>query len=69
MVYIYYNHLFMSLLIIPSQSVFDKRFAKTLARVFRKTSIVNHDNRVWLFVTCFGWLQVIVQEVYQPRFF
>ena len=36
--YIYCFHLFMSLFIIPSQSVFGKMFAKPLAKEFRKTS-------------------------------
>ena len=36
--YIYCIHLFMSLFIIPSQSVFGKNFAKPLAKAFRKTS-------------------------------
>ena len=36
--YIYCIHLFMSLFIIASQSVFGKSFAKPLAKVFRKTS-------------------------------
>ena len=38
--YIYCIHLFLSLFIIPSQSVFDKSFAKPLANAFRKTSII-----------------------------
>ena len=38
--YIYCIHLFMSLFIIPSQSVFGKSFAKPMAKAFRKTSNV-----------------------------
>ena len=38
--YIYRIHLFMSLFIIPSQSVIGKTFAKPLAKAFRKTSSV-----------------------------
>ena len=37
--YIYCIHLFMSLFIIPSQSVFGKSFAKPFAKAFRKNSI------------------------------
>ena len=39
--YIYCIHLFISLFIIPSQSVFGKSFAEPLAKAFRKTSIIS----------------------------
>ena len=38
-------HLFMSLFIIPSQSVFGKSFAKPLAKTFRKISISKYPSQ------------------------